>query len=136
MRGERLDRDDVELKDILADAKLAVERNRRQVSAIGLNENNRNSARGANAPQLFDQAGRHAFAAMLRGDREVVNIDFAARLLELRPAALVIVSCDPATLARDLARLTPAYSIDKLTLVDLFPQTFHLETIVSLSLSR
>jgi 23S rRNA (uracil1939-C5)-methyltransferase len=57
-----------------------------------------------------------------------------ARLLELRPADLVIVACDPATLARDLAGLVPAYAIEEITMVDLFPQTFHLETIVKLRL--
>jgi 23S rRNA (uracil1939-C5)-methyltransferase len=57
-----------------------------------------------------------------------------ARLLELRPASLVIVACDPATLARDLAGLIPAYGIEEITMVDLFPQTFHLETIVKLRL--
>ena len=55
-------------------------------------------------------------------------------LLELVPPALVIVSCDPATLARDLAALATRYEIDRLLLVDLFPQTFHLETIASLRL--
>src|SRR5579863_776057 len=58
----------------------------------------------------------------------------AARLLELRPRTLVIVACDPATLARDLAALRPVYEIDRVTMVDLFPQTFHLETIVRLKL--
>jgi len=46
----------------------------------------------------------------------------------------VIVSCDPATLARDLQGLLGAgYRIDTITLIDLFPQTFHLETVVQLS---
>jgi 23S rRNA (uracil1939-C5)-methyltransferase len=44
---------------------------------------------------------------------------------------LTIVSCDPATLARDLAAL-PGYRIERMTLVDLFPQTYHLETIAHL----
>jgi 23S rRNA (uracil1939-C5)-methyltransferase len=55
------------------------------------------------------------------------------RLGELRPRQVAIVSCDPATLARDLAGLTAAgYRVEKMTLVDLFPQTFHLETVVRL----
>jgi 23S rRNA (uracil1939-C5)-methyltransferase len=57
-----------------------------------------------------------------------------ARLAELHPPVLVIVACDPATLARDLAALQPVYEIERITLVDLFPQTFHLETIVRLRL--
>ncbi|HTT63068.1 MAG TPA: class I SAM-dependent RNA methyltransferase [Bryobacteraceae bacterium] len=56
------------------------------------------------------------------------------RLAHLHPPRLAIVSCDPATLARDLAGLTAAgYRIDRLTLVDLFPQTYHLETVAHLS---
>ena len=56
-----------------------------------------------------------------------------ASLNRLRASRLTIVSCDPATLARDLAGLT-AYKIDRLTLIDLFPQTYHLETIATLRL--
>jgi 23S rRNA (uracil1939-C5)-methyltransferase len=47
--------------------------------------------------------------------------------------ALTYVSCDPATLARDLrALIASGYTIHSLTLADLFPQTFHLETVVHL----
>jgi 23S rRNA (uracil1939-C5)-methyltransferase len=46
---------------------------------------------------------------------------------------LVYVSCDPATLARDLRVFVGAgYRIERITLADLFPQTFHLETVVRL----
>jgi 23S rRNA (uracil1939-C5)-methyltransferase len=56
------------------------------------------------------------------------------RLLELAPRKIVIVACDPATLARDLAGLKARYEIERLAMVDLFPQTFHIETIVGLVL--
>lgn len=50
-----------------------------------------------------------------------------------RPARLVYVSCDPATLARDVARLRDAaYAPLRFVPVDLFPQTFHLETVALL----
>jgi SAM-dependent methyltransferases related to tRNA (uracil-5-)-methyltransferase len=58
-----------------------------------------------------------------------------ARLAELKPPRITIVACDPATLARDLAGLLAAgYRIDRLTMIDLFPQTFHIETVAALLL--
>jgi 23S rRNA (uracil1939-C5)-methyltransferase len=54
-------------------------------------------------------------------------------LAEIAAPALAYVSCDPATLARDLrALIASGYSIQSITLADLFPQTFHLETVVQL----
>ncbi len=57
--------------------------------------------------------------------------EVVTHLNRLAPPHITIVSCDPATLARDLAGLT-GYSIERITLVDLFPQTFHIETVVHL----
>lgn len=55
------------------------------------------------------------------------------RLLALSPQRIVIVACDPATLARDLTPLLAGgYAIEKLVLIDLFPQTYHLETVAKL----
>ncbi len=54
-----------------------------------------------------------------------------AHLARIKPPRLTIVSCDPATLARDVAALRE-YRIEGLTLIDLFPQTYHLETIARL----
>jgi 23S rRNA (uracil1939-C5)-methyltransferase len=54
-------------------------------------------------------------------------------LAEVASPALAYVSCDPATLARDLHLLTDSgYTIESIALADLFPQTFHLETVVQL----
>lgn len=56
-----------------------------------------------------------------------------AGLLAMRPKRLAVVSCDPATLARDLAVLTQGgYAIESMTLIDLFPQTYHIETVTHL----
>ena len=55
------------------------------------------------------------------------------RLIALAPARMVLVACDPATLARDLASLLGAgYALERLTMVDLFPQTYHIETVAKL----
>jgi 23S rRNA (uracil1939-C5)-methyltransferase len=56
-------------------------------------------------------------------------------LARLRPPAITIAACDPATLARDLGALTAAgYRIDALQMIDLFPQTYHIESIAHLKL--
>jgi 23S rRNA (uracil1939-C5)-methyltransferase len=53
-------------------------------------------------------------------------------LLRMRPRALVMVSCDPPTLGRDLAALHASYRLDRLTLLDLFPGTHHVEAVALL----
>ena len=60
-----------------------------------------------------------------------------SHLARLEPPRITIVACDPATLARDLAGLIAAgYLIERLTLIDLFPQTFHIEAIAHLKKAR
>jgi len=59
--------------------------------------------------------------------------EITSLLAEIAAPRLVYVSCDPATLARDLrALIATGYAMEKITLADLFPQTFHLETVVHL----
>jgi 23S rRNA (uracil1939-C5)-methyltransferase len=54
-------------------------------------------------------------------------------LIALGAPQITYVSCDPATLARDLSGLLKAgYRVQEAHMVDLFPQTFHLESIFHL----
>lgn len=56
------------------------------------------------------------------------------RLRRWHPGTIVVVSCDPQTLCRDLARLVPdRYRIDSVVGLDLFPQSYHFETVVRLA---
>ena len=55
-------------------------------------------------------------------------------LLFLNPKKIVYVSCNPSTLARDLKIMTQdkQYAVKKICPVDMFPQTYHIETVVLL----
>lgn len=55
-------------------------------------------------------------------------------IIELSPRSISYVSCDPATLARDLRTLVDGgYTISRLSAIDLFPQTYHVETVALLN---
>jgi 23S rRNA (uracil1939-C5)-methyltransferase len=57
------------------------------------------------------------------------------KIVDWAPKTIIYVSCDPHTLSRDLARITPRnYRIDIIAGLDMFPQTYHFETAVRLSL--
>jgi 23S rRNA (uracil1939-C5)-methyltransferase len=65
--------------------------------------------------------------------RTGLGAETCALLAEMAAPAVAYVSCDPATLARDLRTLIASgYQIQSIALADLFPQTFHLETVVQL----
>jgi 23S rRNA (uracil1939-C5)-methyltransferase len=66
------------------------------------------------------------------GDEPLVMTSIAA----LRPRQISYVSCEPSILARDLRVLIAAgYQVDKITTLDMFPQTHHVETVAQLSLA-
>jgi 23S rRNA (uracil1939-C5)-methyltransferase len=65
--------------------------------------------------------------------RAGLGAEITTALVDIGPPAITYVSCDPTTLARDLRMLLASgYTIETLMLADLFPQTFHLETVVHL----
>ncbi|OGO16422.1 MAG: hypothetical protein A2Z14_08885 [Chloroflexi bacterium RBG_16_48_8] len=67
---------------------------------------------------------------MVDPPRSGLGRDVIISLLRFSPERLVYVSCDPATLARDVKALVEGgYQLEKVIPVDLFPQTYHIETI-------
>lgn len=66
--------------------------------------------------------------------RKGLEGQFIDAVLEMKPSKMVYVSCNPATLARDLALLAEGgYNVEKIQPVDLFPQTNHVECVVLMS---
>jgi 23S rRNA (uracil1939-C5)-methyltransferase len=62
--------------------------------------------------------------------REGMGVQTVDGIVSQGASNLVYISCDPATLARDAKRLAlSGYKLLKIALFDLFPQTFHIETI-------
>jgi len=77
----------------------------------------------------FDPA---ATAVVIDPPRKGSSPEFLAQLLAFGPRRVVYVSCNPATQARDLRELREAYEIQRVRPFDLFPQTKHLECVVTL----
>jgi 23S rRNA (uracil1939-C5)-methyltransferase len=109
-------------------------------------------AAGSDLAKSFKGAGRRAVESttveFLRGavvqrdrpdlivmdpPRAGVGAEVSALLSRVSAEEMVYVSCDPVTLARDLKPMVESgYRLVELHMVDLFPQTFHLETVVVL----
>ena len=66
--------------------------------------------------------------------RAGMHEDVVKMLLKLESPKIVYVSCNPATQARDVALLGEKYQVDKIQPVDMFPQTYHVENVVLLTL--
>lgn len=64
--------------------------------------------------------------------RAGLHPEAAPLLAAVEARRIVYVSCDPATLARDLGRLTATYAVESVTPVDMFPQTPHVECVAAL----
>ncbi len=92
------------------------------------------SARGKGVPRGKPGAAPgHAELVVVDPPRSGLGDRVARAVGVLGAERVVYVSCDPATLARDLVHLLGAgYRVEKVQLVDLFPQTFHLESVVKL----
>jgi 23S rRNA (uracil1939-C5)-methyltransferase len=84
-------------------------------------------------PQLI-QEGLTADCVILDPPRSGCAPSLLVSLAQLKPTRIVYTSCDPATLARDIALLQPeVYTVKAVQPVDMFPWTGHVETVVLMS---
>lgn len=87
------------------------------------------------AAEKFMQKAEAAYdAIVLDPPRSGCDEAVVAGIRRIAPRAVAYVSCDPATLARDIARLTAggAYCLEHLAAYDMFPQTAHVESLALL----
>lgn len=75
-------------------------------------------------------------AVIMDPPRKGSDEKFLGILKKTKPRKIAYVSCDPATLARDLKYLADDYKITSVTPVDMFPHTSHVETVVALTLKK
>lgn len=80
------------------------------------------------------QEGERADVIFMDPPREGSTPQFLQSVVQMAPRRVVYVSCNPETLARDLALLTQkSYRVDRSTPVDMFPHTEHIEVVCALS---
>ena len=65
--------------------------------------------------------------------RAGLDVKTIQTMLKIKPQTIVYVSCDPATLARDLNILKEEYALESVTPVDMFPNTYHVECVCVLN---
>ena len=89
----------------------------------------------ANLNSILGQSDADQTAVIV--DPPAVGLSAHARktIVDLAPATLIYVSCNPATLARDLAELQHQFKIESVTPLDMFPQTAEIEVVVQLQRS-
>jgi 23S rRNA (uracil1939-C5)-methyltransferase len=83
--------------------------------------------------RFLQSPAQHPDLVVVDPPRAGLGAEVCKHLASVQPRQIVYVSCDPSTLGRDLRALQPSgYRPVALTLIDLFPQTFHLETVATL----
>lgn len=108
----------------------AVETGRRAARRHGVDVD----IREGRVEELVDQL-LPADTAVVNPPRQGLSPEVSGSLATAELGALAYVSCDPATLARDLKRLGEAWKVESVQPFDAFPQTAHVETIVWLTRS-
>ena len=116
-----------------------------EISEAAIDWARRNAEQNEITHCRFEAGDAHAIFDTVRDDfdpdRTAVVIDpprkgstpeFLEQLIAFGPARVVYVSCNPATQMRDLKQLGPAYGLVDVQPFDLFPQTRHLECVVTL----
>ena len=88
----------------------------------------------AEAAAMLSARGLTPQAVVVDPPRKGLSPELITTIRRMEPKQIIYISCDPATLARDLKELSkPPYALKALNALDMFPRTCHVETVVLLS---
>lgn len=82
--------------------------------------------------QTLTNVGERPDVMIIDPPRAGMHHDVVKQVLSLAPEKIVYVSCNPATLSRDIALIKDAYHLLEVQPVDMFPHTFHIEAVAKL----
>ncbi len=68
--------------------------------------------------------------------RAGMHKDILAQVLALLPKKIIYISCNPATMARDIGQMTNYYELVEIQPIDMFPHTYHIEAVAKLCLKK
>lgn len=115
------------VKPAVEDAKINAQMN-------GINNATFYCADASNAAEMFKNKGIKPDVIVVDPPRKGCDSSLIETICKMSPERVVYVSCDPATLARDCKLFEGlGYKVEKLTAVDLFPRTVHVENVVLMS---
>ena len=89
----------------------------------------------AELTSLLEKCDRDKTAVIIDPPAVGLSASLRKTIVDLAPATLIYVSCNPATLARDLAELQHRFEIESVTPLDMFPQTAEIEVVAHLQRS-
>ena len=114
------------VEQAVADARLNAENN-------GIKNARFIAADAAKAAKLLESEGVSPDVVVLDPPRKGCDEELVQTVCRMAPSRIVYVSCDPATLARDIARFSDCgYTAREVTPVDMFPRTAHVECVALL----
>jgi 23S rRNA (uracil1939-C5)-methyltransferase len=82
--------------------------------------------------ESFSQLSGRVDVMVIDPPRAGMHKDVVRKVLEISPERIVYVSCNPATLARDLGMMKARYKAVEVQPVDMFPHTYHIESVARL----
>lgn len=90
----------------------------------------------ADCTEYINKKLPHFDVVIMDPPRKGSTPEFLSAIKRIKPSRLIYISCDPSTLARDLEILKDIYDINAVQPLDMFPRSFHVETVVSLRLKE